>query len=113
MRWIEVVKKEKIYISIEKKVRGQVQNMTFEPWTRNRPWTKSGQKMTALQELIYTDDGSVWVVITSGMSHAVHAHRCKMVNWLFTLGFPVQTNTDGSFLVVFEVVYVVRWYKYK
>ena len=26
--------------------------------------------------------------------------RCKMVNWLFTLGFPVQTNTDGSFLVV-------------
>ena len=33
--------------------------------------------------------------------------RCKMVNWLFTLGFPVQTNTDGSFLVVFEVVYVV------
>ena len=39
--------------------------------------------------------------------------RCKMVNWLFTLGFPVQTNTDGSFLVVFEVVYVVRWYKYK
>ena len=38
---------------------------------------------------------------------------CKMVNWLFTLGFPVQTNTDRSFLVVFEVVYVVRWYKYK
>ena len=36
-----------------------------------------------------------------------------MVNWLFTLGFPVQTNTDGSFLVVFEVVYVVRWYKYR
>ena len=26
--------------------------------------------------------------------------RCKMVNWLFTLGFPVQTNTEGSFLVV-------------
>ena len=24
-----------------------------------------------------------------------------MVNWLFTLGFPVQTNIDGSFLVVF------------
>ena len=39
--------------------------------------------------------------------------RCKMVNWLFTLGFPVQTNTDRSFLVVFEVVYMVRWYKYK
>ena len=39
--------------------------------------------------------------------------RCKIINWLFTLGFPVQTNTDGSFLVVFEVVYVVRWYKYK
>ena len=35
------------------------------------------------------------------------ANRCTMVNWLFTLGFPVQTNTDGSFLVVFEVVYVV------
>ena len=33
--------------------------------------------------------------------------RCKTVNWLFTLGFPVQTNTDRSFLVVFEVVYVV------
>ena len=27
--------------------------------------------------------------------------RCKMVNWLFALGFLVQTNTDGSFLVVF------------
>ena len=26
--------------------------------------------------------------------------RCKMVNLLFTLGFPVQTNTDRSFLVV-------------
>ena len=39
--------------------------------------------------------------------------QCKMVNWLFTLEFPVQTNTDGSFLVVFEVVYVVRWYKYR
>ena len=26
--------------------------------------------------------------------------RCKMVNWLFTLGFQVQTNTDGSFLVI-------------
>ena len=23
-----------------------------------------------------------------------------MVNWLLTLGFPVQTNTDGSFVVV-------------
>ena len=31
--------------------------------------------------------------------HWLAAH-CKMVNWLFTLGFPVQTNTDGSFLVV-------------
>ena len=41
------------------------------------------------------------------------AIRCKMVNWLFTLGYPVQTNTDRSFLVVFEVVYVVWWYKYK
>ena len=26
--------------------------------------------------------------------------HCKMVNWLFTLGFLVQTNTNGSFLVV-------------
>ena len=79
MQWIEVIEKEKIYISIEKKVRGQVQNTTIEPWTRNRPWTKSGQKMTALQEPIYTDDGGVWVVVASGTSHAVHTH-CVVPN---------------------------------
>ena len=33
----------------------------------------------------------------------MHDVHCKMVNWLFTLGFPVQTNTNGSFLVV------LRW----
>ena len=75
MQWIEVVKKENFYISIEKKVQGQVQNTTIEPWMRNRPWTKSGQKMTALQEPIYTDDGGMWVVVASGTSHVVHAHR--------------------------------------
>ena len=31
---------------------------------------------------------------------AVPKAWCKMGNGLFTLGFPVQTNTDGSFLVV-------------
>ena len=46
-------------------------------------------------------------------SEATDSSRYKMVNWLFTLGFPVQTNTNRSFLVVFEVVYVVRWYKYR
>jgi hypothetical protein len=31
--------------------------------------------MTVLQEPIYTDDGSVRVVVASGTSHAVHAHH--------------------------------------
>ena len=48
----------------------------------------------------------------SGMKALGIGLCCKMVNWLFTLGFLVQTNTDGSFLVVFEVMYVVGWYIY-
>ena len=61
---------------------------------------------------VVTDHKNLKYFSTTKLLTRRQAH-CKMVNWLFTLGFPVQTNTDGSFLVVFEVVYVVRWYKYK
>ena len=51
----------------------------------------------------------IWTKFMSSYSHFVVSRcqyllwRCKMVNWLFTLGFPVQTNTDGSFLVVLRL----------
>ena len=81
----------------------------------NSPATFQTMMNDILQDLI--SEGVVCVYlddILTFMEMMEEHDRCKMVNWLFTLGFLVQTNTDGSFLVVFcEVVYVVRWYKYK
>ena len=81
----------------------------------NSPATFQTMMNDILQDLI--SEGVVCVYlddILTFMETMEEHDRCKMVNWLFTLGFLVQTNTDGSFLVVFfEVVYVVRWYKYK
>ena len=56
--------------------------------------------LTSTPTAQYKCEGGVMVSLV--LSH--NGSWCKMVNWLFTLGFPVQTNTNRSFLVVLRCV---------